>query len=196
MHPYYQDEAVTIYYGDCREILPDFTPRLIITDPVYDQLWAYDFLSRQSDVLLVWSGVRFLDKALDTIRRNLVYRGLFAYVNQTSGHMIGKMINKTHFLIWADRQGDSKMHQYLPNGYISVGWGMEKDYHPWAKNPKFVKKVVAAFSEPGEYIFDPFMGAGVLLRVAKDLGRKAIGIEKDKFYCDLAARRMAQTVML
>ena len=67
--------------------------------------------------------------------------------------------------------------------------------HPGPRSLKAARWLLSWWSDEGETILDPFMGSGTTLRAAKDLGRKAIGIEIEERYCELAAKRMAQTVM-
>lgn len=67
--------------------------------------------------------------------------------------------------------------------------------HPTEKPSGLFNSLCALFSDSGDTILDPFMGSGTTLRAAKDLNRKAIGIEIDERYCEIAANRMAQLVM-
>jgi len=78
-------------------------------------------------------------------------------------------------------------------GYLRDG-GEERLGHPTQKPLKVINYCVNK-TEPNSLILDPFMGSGTTLRAAKNLGRKAIGIEIEEKYCEIAARRMAQTVM-
>lgn len=67
--------------------------------------------------------------------------------------------------------------------------------HPTPKPLPLMLELVSLFTDPGETILDPFMGSGTTLRAAKDLGRKAIGIELEEKYCEIAAKRMCQGVL-
>jgi len=67
--------------------------------------------------------------------------------------------------------------------------------HPTQKPEELMRRLIRFFTTPGDTILDPFMGSGTTLRAAKDLGRKAIGIEIEEKYCEIAAKRMAQAVL-
>ena len=68
--------------------------------------------------------------------------------------------------------------------------------HPTQKPVWLCKKLVANSSNVGDLVLDPFMGSGTTLRAAKDLGRRAIGIEIEEKYCKIAVKRLAQEVLL
>ena len=66
--------------------------------------------------------------------------------------------------------------------------------HPTQK-PLALMRWCLEFFPNAKTILDPFMGSGTTLRAAKDLGRKAIGIEIEERYCEIAAKRMVQEVL-
>jgi hypothetical protein len=70
--------------------------------------------------------------------------------------------------------------------------GLGRPDHPCPKPESLMLEIVRQFTDPGETILDPFMGSGTTLVAAKRLGRKAIGIELNEKYCEIAAKRLAQ----
>ena len=70
-----------------------------------------------------------------------------------------------------------------------------KNGHPTQKPLGMIRQHVAAIVPPGGLVLDPFVGSGTTLRAAKDLGRKAIGVEICEEYCEIAVHRLAQGVL-
>ena len=87
----------------------------------------------------------------------------------------------------------------IPNtahNFISRYWYYGRhNFHPSEKDPSIAQQLVEWCSDRDETVLDPFMGSGTTLVAAKNLGRKAIGIEIEERYCEIAARRLAQEVL-
>ena len=64
--------------------------------------------------------------------------------------------------------------------------------HPSTKPEPLMAEIIYLFTDPGDLILDPFMGSGTTLVAAKRLGRKAIGVELEEKYCEVAAKRLSQ----
>lgn len=67
--------------------------------------------------------------------------------------------------------------------------------HPTQKPLALLSRIVRSMVPVDGSVLDPFMGSGTTLRAAKDLGRRAIGIEIEERYCEIAANRLAQGVL-
>lgn len=71
-------------------------------------------------------------------------------------------------------------------------WSMpENTEHPTQKPEKLIAKMVLASSNPGDVVFDPFLGSGTTSVVAKKLGRRYVGVEQEALYCCLAQKRLS-----
>lgn len=66
--------------------------------------------------------------------------------------------------------------------------------HPTPKPTSLLRYLIGKVSRPGDIILDPFMGSGTTLVAAKQLGRRAIGIEIEEKYCQIAVDRLRQAV--
>lgn len=146
---------MTIYHGDCREILPELPiPELIITDPPY----GIDYQS---------------------------YR-------RTDSQRKAKIHGDKEFPIWIlDTPCTVAMFLFCRWDNLA-SLPKPKSFIVWDKCRHSMTPLIVAHAGN---ILDPFMGSGTTLRAAKDLGRKAIGLEIEERYCEIAARRMAQEVL-
>lgn len=82
----------------------------------------------------------------------------------------------------------------LPGGYVA-GRGWSDRERMGGKPLPLMQSLVGHYSRIGDLVADPFMGAGTTLVAAKNLGRRAIGIEIEERYCEIAAQRLSQEVL-
>jgi len=186
MKPYYQDEWVTIYHGDCREILPQL-PKvdLVLTDPPYpDQHPEYgeadlSFLSEYScRQLIFWSAK--VDFPLD----------------YTAIHIWDKQVGcASEYERIFERNGQRNYKLFSAYGHPSHG--NETYYgHPSQKSMKLISRLINYASKPNDLILDPFGGSGTTPYCAKKLNRRCIMIETVEKWCEIAANRCRQSVMV
>ena len=72
-------------------------------------------------------------------------------------------------------------------------WSMpENTDHPTQKPEKLIAKLILASTDQQAFVFDPFCGSGTSLVVAKKLGRRFAGVEREAEYCQITIKRLAQ----
>lgn len=205
--PFYEDESVTIYHGDCREILPELPAYdTVITDPVWPNA-STDIQGRDRPFGLFAECVRIL-----RCRRIAVQLGCgttpillspialpffrACWMEWAKPSYSGRLlVTGDVAYLFGEVPASSPGHQVIPGRCIEKGAKGKEVDHPCPRKLHHVHWLVNWWSEPTDTILDPFMGSGTTLRAAKDLGRRAIGIEIEERYCALAATRMAQSVM-
>lgn len=218
MRPYYQDDNCTIYHGDCREILSELpNVDLVLTDPPYGIDGSKGNSGRKDKT--TYSGkfpdtpefiksvvVPVISHYTDSGHRVIVTPGCRCFTFYPQPSAVGAMWTpaSASFSTWGaittqpiffygkdPRQGKRGV---TPNGR-QCNERAPNNGHPCPKPIRFWTWLADKGSLLGEMILDPFMGSGTTLRAAKDLQRKAIGIELEEKYCEIAAKRLAQEVL-
>lgn len=200
--PYYEHAGITIYHGDCREILPSLEPvDLVLTDPPYGINWrtrisqetivgdnvAFEptpFLAMGNHHLF-WGAIYFSDKLP-------VSESWFVWLKQPSTFDDCRKTYAPCDMAWSDFGGKPRIKHHTWDGNFREGEDSGKALHPAQKPIEIMRWCVG--NAPQGTILDPFMGSGTTLRAAKDLGRRAIGIEIEEKYCEIAAKRLSQEV--
>ncbi len=216
MNPYYEKDGIVIYHGDCREILPTLEPvDLVLTDPDYnakdigvhgrkyhtgmphlpEEQYAafcaewYALAFKKAPRMVFTPGTKNIWNYPPARWVHAWYKPGAAGNNKLGGFNIWEPI-----LIYGEKFPNQNGPDVFTAAPINFRTGPE-DGHPCPKHLGLWKWLVETLSRPGETLLDPFMGSGTTLRAAKDLGRKAIGIEIEERYCEIAAKRLAQEVM-
>ncbi len=213
MTPYYQDDSCVIYHGDCREILPDFDDEYaLVSDPPY----GCDLMGGKVGILgshtsqagtpgTVFAPVFGDDEAFDPTPL-LRFAAVILF---GANWYASRLPDSGAWFVWDKRDGIAS-NNYAdaelawssltqPTRLLAHRWlGMIRDshedrVHPTQK-PLRVVSWLLGFVPAELPVLDPYMGSGTTLRAAKDLGRRAVGIEISERYCEIAASRLAQEV--
>jgi site-specific DNA-methyltransferase (adenine-specific) len=219
MNPYYADDMVTLYHGDCREITEWLAADVLVTDPPYGIAWDR---KKTPGAKNSWHNPGIANDG-DTSARD---RALQAWGAERPAIVFGSLkhpcVDSRMVLIFRKPSATA-------SGLFGAFLPWRKDWEPiyvlgrnWPKQPSIRSSVVAtrALSAGGyrgyasQYrhphtkpldvmeqlvdacppgvIADPFAGSGSTLVAARNLGRRAIGVEIEERYCEIAARRLAQ----
>jgi site-specific DNA-methyltransferase (adenine-specific) len=212
MDPYYQDESVTIYHGDCREIVPGLGRfDLLLTDPPYgigvDRTMAKQSGTQYGKAASAkrhyeasgWDDATpprwLLDMLCDHAEKSIVWGGNYFEFPPSRGWLVwDKEINGAFAdaeLAWTNLESPVRLKRHMWNGMIRKG-GEDRE-HPTQKPIELISWCIGLAGNV-QTILDPFAGSGTTGRAAKDLGRKAVLIEREERYCEIAAKRMGQEV--
>jgi len=213
MNPYYQDDYVTLYHGDCREIVPQLGKfDLLLTDPPYGigynaQSLNYPGSTEFGDVagddtleMVEWL---FANMAVaddhcvfggNNFPELLPHRGRWICWDKRVTEAADKMLGSAFELAWMNRQsGYDKMIRVLHGGVVNANGG--KRQHPTEKPIRLMATIMNEHYPDAQTILDPFAGSGTTGRAAKDLQRKCTMIELEERYCEIAANRCRQEVL-
>lgn len=191
MKPYYEQDGITIYHGDCREVLPTLEYDAFVTDPPYPNNASYFgeavplarrvlALLSPRECLTFWSELEQPPCPLPLVAVHIWHR---ANVN-------GRPYEPAYHFA-AD--GCKRRSEVLRHAVEFEGaTGGHYCGHPTQKPVALMRQLVGKVAG---IVCDPFCGVGATLIAAKQLGRRAIGIEIEERYCEMAAKRLAQGVL-
>jgi DNA modification methylase len=211
MTPYYQDEAVTLFCGDCLAVHEWLAADVLITDPPYGTQFSVanpkGGYGRRQNAGLGPEGFTIANdvttETRDTALRMWGARPASVFGSPRLPEPPG---------VWADRLVWDKKRPGMNSGpwryrhesiFVTAGFNRVSDAavsvleawpdqseHIHAKPLALLLALVAA--APAGVIADPFMGSGTTVVAAKRLGRRAIGVEINERYCEVTARRLSQ----
>ena len=251
--PYYEQDGITIYCADCREILP-YLPKqsidMVFTDPPYGHnnnngdlisrweaaLGRGDYIPERDNRPILNDGIeanelfeQFIDVTIPILKNegsccccccggggpdpmfarwSLVLDEKLNFMQMViwdKGPMgMGWRYRRSYETVLVAYKGKSckwydtskKIENIIrPNKYFAPKIIPSKDQHPTEKPIGLPKHFIQLHSQGEDTILDPFMGSGTTLVAAKQLGRKAIGIEIEEKYCEIAVKRLGQGVL-
>ena len=231
--PYYEDDAVTIYHDDARDVLRHVSFDRVITDPPYGHgRYETDVEIEPGFLYDLAADVRTM--ALFGYPETLVRWIMSAPLPlptewvtwwPTNGHIYGNPRQlpreSEHIAVFGEVLGAKRLRRPRSDSATgrriteergkdvemtrlgdvwrdaapARGFQVRERLHPNQKPVSLMQKLIELCTEPGDVILDPFMGSGTTLEAARNLGRKAIGIEVVEEHCATAVGRLAQGLL-
>ena len=260
MKPYYDHNGITIYHGDCLEIIPQLEPvDMVLTSPPYGELrdyggYVFDYKKTGLEIfnclkdggIMVWvvgdetkdgseSGESFRQALYfkeigfnlhdtmiylkdscpfpEKVRYSQIFEYMFilsknkpkTFNPQKRKNNYGGLVKRTsyrqkigetkHTTIKQNLQGLFGNVWLYGTGYMKSTKDIIAYQHPAIFPDALAKDCISSWSNLSDIVLDPMCGSGTTLVAAKELGRRAIGIEIEEKYCKIAVRRLAQEVL-
>jgi site-specific DNA-methyltransferase (adenine-specific) len=195
MTPYYDEDGITIYHGDCREVLPSLTAcDVVVTDPPYGIQACGGKWGKKAE--LSWDAKPFdgIDLILQAASKHVIWGGNYYSLPPSRGWLVWFKRDSVPSaasveLAWTSYDMNARLidHTIAATNAERVG-------HPTQKPEAVMRWTLSTIGASG-VILDPFTGSGTTLAAAKRMGLKAIGIEIEERYCEIAAKRLSQRVL-
>lgn len=239
MTPYYDEDGIVIYHGDCREVLPVLDADLAIVDPPYGEtslewdyradgwvsllrvptFWCFGSFRFFLETAGLFDGWRFAqdvvwEKHNGSIFHADRFRRVHEMVAQFYRREWAEIYKRPQFTMDATARALRRKRRPAHSGHIEESAYVSEDggprlmrsvlrvrschgeaSHPTQKPVGIVQPLLEYSCPPNGRVLSPFMGSGTDLVVAKALGRRAIGIEIEEKYCEIAAKRLSQRVL-
>lgn len=216
-------EINTIYNENCLETMkrmPDNSVDLVLTDPPYGVEWVSNrrsvkHVAIENDDNVDWIGEVY-SELYRVLKPNSICISFYGWPEIDKFMAAWKAAGftpKSH-LVWVKNNfglGWFTRGQHEPLFLLTKGkpvkperaisdvltyQGTGNELHPTQKPLKLFTQLIVTYSKEGDLIYDPFLGSGTTARACKDLGRKYIGSELSRKYCDIAEQRLGQEVLL
>lgn len=224
MKPYYDQDGITIYHGDCADILPLVEPStvaLVLTDPPYGMGFMADGRNAtvrspngqiggekqasSRDWLSIEGDARPFDPTPLLRYSRLILWGANWYADRLPPSGCWFVFNKRGDGLSAPLQGDcelawsnlpsQRVHMFSHMWHGAPRWREEPVLHPNQKPTALMRWILDKWTQPGDLIFDPYMGSGPVAQACHEMGRRYIGVEIVEKYCEFAVKRLAQGVL-
>jgi len=197
--------------ADCLEamkLIPDKSIDLILTDPPYgigynskklrrpssrdfgdimgDQVVInFDFLFNRTELLIIFGALNFIQQ--------LPHRGIWICWDKRTKIEADGLFGSPFEMAWHNKKGGyDKIYRIMHGGVVNNDGAGISRVHPTQKPIDLMRQILLDYTKEGDLVCDPFMGSWTTARACKDLGRRFIGFELERRYCEVGEKRLQQ----